>query len=357
MINSNKWWFTRISEKSKNESIKSINNNYFTQGARTKLVETKLSKIFKKPVIFTQNGTSAILMAILSLNLKKKDEIIVPNFGWIATVQPLALLGIKFKLLDVSKELPNINIETLKNKISKNTRAIIFVHFHGHTDNSVEISEFCKKKNIIFIEDACKAIMSKTRNNKLAGTLGDIGCFSTGMVSLLNSGYGGFIVINNKKYEKKLRLIKDHGIVRQNETYPLLGLNFKTSDILSSFLIAQIEKVYKKIDKLNKIYNMYMKIKNSKIRILSYKKNEIPLCIDLYCEKISKIKKIFKHHRIPFVGLHKPFNQAEFLKISSNKRFINSNKFYKNTIMPPCGPDQNIKIIKKTINLLNNCKI
>jgi perosamine synthetase len=357
MANSKRWWFTRISNASKKDAINSIKSNNFTQGPNTSLVESKLSKIFKKPIIFTQNGTSAILMAILSLDLKKNDEIIVPNFGWIATLQPLILLGIKFILIDISKDLPNINIETIKNKISRNTKVIIFVHFHGHTNNSFEISQFCKKRKIVFIEDACKAIMSKTENNKFAGTLGDIGCFSTGMISLLNSGYGGFIIVNNKKYEKNLRLIKDHGCIRSKEKYPLLGLNFKTSDILASFLSDQIDKISSKIDKLNKIYNMYKKIKNPKIKILSYKKNEVPLCIDLYSEKISKIKKIFRYHKIPFIGLHKPFNQVEFLKIPSNIKFINSERFYKKTIMPPCGPDQDIKIINKTIKLLNNCKI
>ncbi len=77
------------------------------------------------------------------------------------------------------------------------------------------------------------------------------------------------------------------------------------------------------------------------------------MCIDLFSKKISKIKKTLNKNNIPFMCLHKPFHEAEFLKFKKKPSFSNSDKFYKNSLMLPCGPDQNLKLIKKTIKILN----
>lgn len=353
-MNYNNWWFTKISNACKAESIKALKDNAFTQGKYTKLAENELSKIFKKPVVFTQNGTNAILLSLLALDLKKDDEVLVPNFGWIATLQPLVLIGVNFKLIDVDSKVPNINLENVKKNISKKTKAIIFVHFHGRMNFIDEISKFCKDKKLFLIEDSCKAINCK--RDKLAGTYGNFGCFSTGMISLLNSGFGGFIVINDKKYEKKIRMIKDHGCNRLNDTYPYLGLNFKTSDIYSSLIINQCKKknIEKKTNKIKKIYKLYKKISNPNISLMEYAKNEIPLCIDVYSPKINNLRKFLKKNKIPFCNLHRPFHESRFIKkaIKSSK-YKNSEIFFKNYLMLPCGPDQNLKLITKTIKLIN----
>ena len=265
------WWHTKISKFDKKELFKSVSNNLFTQGKIVTKVEKKLEQVFQRPVILTQNGTSAILMALMSLDLKKTDEVLIGNFGWIASVQPAAILNLNIKLVDVGPDVPNLTLKNIKKNISKRTKVIIFMHFHGHSNNIVEISKFCKEKKIILIEDSCKAFMSKDKNNRLAGTNGSFGCFSTGMISLISNGYGGFLVVNNKKYEKKIRLIKDHGCIRKKELYPHLGLNFKTSDYASSLLINQIDHLDVKVAKLKKIYSMYSKITNNNLIILKYR--------------------------------------------------------------------------------------
>lgn len=293
-------------------------------------------------------------MSLLALDLKKNDEVLVPNFGWIATLQPLVLIGVKFKLIDVDDKVPNINLKNIKKNITKNTKVIIFVHFHGRMNFIEEVSDFCKSNNLFLIEDACKAI--KCKKKKLAGTYGNFGCFSTGMISLLNTGYGGFIVVNDKKFEKKLRLIKDHGCLRHNDTYPYLGLNFKTSDIYSSLIIDQCKEknMNLKINKLRKIYNIYQKLSNRKIKLMKYSDKEIPLCIDVFSKKISLLKELLKKNNIPFCNLHRPFHETKFIqKKNSKSKFNNSVNFFKNYIMLPSGPDQNINLIKKTVNLIN----
>ena len=354
-MNNYSWWFTKINNSCKAKSIKALKDNSFTQGKYTYKAENALSKIFKKPVIFTQNGTNALLLSLMAIKLKKDDEVLVPNFGWIATLQPLAVLGIKFKLIDVDKAVPNININNIKKNISKKTKVIIFVHFHGRMNNIDEISKYCKDNKIILIEDACKAI--KCKRKKLAGTYGNFGCFSTGMISLLNSGFGGFIVVNDKKFEKTIRMLKDHGSNRSNDTYPYLGLNFKTSDVYSSLIIEQCneENLKKKIYKINKIYNLYKRINNPKIKLMTYSAGEIPLCIDVYSNSINKFRKFLKKNDIPFCNLHRPFHKSGFLKKKySDKHFYNSINYFKNYLMLPCGPDQSLKLINKTVKLIND---
>lgn len=98
----------------------------------------------------------------------------------------------------------------------------------------------------------------------------------------------------------------------QTKTHIILSVS---SDILSSLLIQQIKNINIKITKIKKIYSLYKKIENKNFKIIDYKNNEMPLCIDLYSDKILKIKKILKLNNIPYLNLHKPFDQAEFLNI------------------------------------------
>jgi dTDP-4-amino-4,6-dideoxygalactose transaminase len=264
-------------------------------------------------------------------------------------------MGIKFKLIDVDKKLPNINLLNIKNNISKKTKAIIFVHFHGRMRFIEEISEFCKKKKIFLIEDSCKAILCK-KNGKMAGTYGNFGCFSTGMISLINSGFGGFIVLNDKKFEKKIRMMKDHGSDRSNDTYPYLGLNFKTSDIYSSLIINQCKKknLRAKEKKIRTIYNLYKKISNPKVSLMEYDNEEIPICIDVISTDILDLRKFLKKNKIPFCNLHRPFHESKFLgKKFKPTNYKNSKYFFKNCLMLPCGPDQNLILVKKTVRLIN----
>jgi len=343
------WWNTNIGNIERKYVNNAFNKKYFSMGKITKELEKKLSKIHNcKYCIVTNIGTSALLLSVLSLELKKSDEILVPAHTWIATAQAASITGCKIRLIDVKKDSPVLNEQILEKKITKKTKVIIPVHFHGHACNMMIINKIAKKYRIHIIEDACKSMHVKY-NNKFLGTIGDLGCFSLGMVSLISAGYGGFILTNNNKLHKKLLILRDHGMTRiNNDKYLFNSLNFKYSDILSSIALGQIKKLKKKQQNLAKIYLLYKQgLKNLKKTKLLNNESTFPICIDVLTKNRNKLIDFLKKNNIDTSCFHPNLTEAKYLKIKGN--YPNSKFFSSKCFMPPCGPDQSIKYVKKTI--------
>tara|TARA_Y100001970_G_scaffold258688_1_gene338846 strand:- start:10677 stop:11756 length:1080 start_codon:yes stop_codon:yes gene_type:complete len=343
------WWNTKIDSIDFSNLKKAFFNKKFSMGSETIKLEKKLCKIHKaKYCIVTTSGTSALLLSILSLNLKKDDEIILPAHTWIATAQSSTITGNKIKLIDSKVNNPTLDENKIKKIINRKTKVIIPVHFHGHACKMDKILKIAKEKNLTIIEDACKAMHTKY-NNKYLGTWGDIGCFSMGMISLISSGYGGFILTNKKSIYEKLLILRDHGMTRKfKDKYLFNSLNFKYSDLLSSIALSQVNKIAIKEKKLKQIYQLYKKgIKNlNKTQILE-NKSKSPLCIDLVTKNRNQLKKFLHSRNIEISDFHPDLTNAYYLNTAKNLK--NSNYFSTHGFMPPCGPNQKINYVKKTI--------
>ena len=129
MIN---WWKTTLGKEEKKSLINSFNLKKISQGKKTQELEKRIAKEMKVPyVVVTNSGTSAIHISLLALGLKKNEEVILPNLTWIATAQPVISCGAKPILIDSKIDLPLINENLIEKKITKKTKGIIAVHFHG----------------------------------------------------------------------------------------------------------------------------------------------------------------------------------------------------------------------------------
>ncbi len=356
------WWNTRLDTEEKNSLLKTFKNKNFTSGKINLVLEKNLNKIFKTKYCITCNsGTSALIMSLLAIDIKPGDEIIVPNFTWIATANAAAILGAKIRLIDSKKDNPTLDENDIEKLINKKTKAIIAVNFHGRTCNYKKILSLGKKYKLNIIEDNCKGIAGKNGKKNL-GTWGVIGCHSLGMISLLPVGYGGFVVTNKKNLAKKLRFIRDNGVSRgiNNEKLLYLGSNFKLSGLLASLANSQVKKIKKKITLLKKIYYLYLNnLKNLKVKFLDIdiKKGEIPLCIDLFCKERTKLEKYLNFKGIKISKFHTNISESSLVSIKDKKnKFKNSYSFSKSGFMPPCGPGQKISDIKKVIKVINEWK-
>jgi perosamine synthetase len=179
------------------------------EGYLTKIFEKKISKIINvKHVIATTSGTISLFLALKSLDVKDKDEVLIPNITFAATANAVTLTGAKPVLVDVNKDNILIDINQLKKKISKKTKAIIAVHVSGRGSNIEELKKISKKYKIKLIEDAAEAFISKS-HKKYLGTFGDLGCFSFSPPKIITTGQGGVIVTNNTKLFKKILRIKE----------------------------------------------------------------------------------------------------------------------------------------------------
>ena len=155
-----------------------IKENNFIFGGSVKNLEAKLSNyIGSKYTITVGSGTDALLLSLMSLNLNKDDEIIIPSFSWLSVLEVVLLLGIKFRFADTSLENFNLDFKSLKESINKNTKVIISTSLFGRSVDLIELKKICKKNKIILIEDGAQNFGSKL-GNLSSLNIADLSCTS-----------------------------------------------------------------------------------------------------------------------------------------------------------------------------------
>ena len=352
------WWQVQFKQKDINSINRSIKSKHIGPGEETKKLEKKIKNLLKvKYCSMTTSGTAAIMLAIMTLGIKKGSEIIMPNRSWVSPANVLSFLGMKIKFIDMKKNSPIVDAELIRSKITKKTKLILLVHLNGRGGEVEKIKKITQKKNIFLIEDTSQAFMSKSNGNYL-GSFSDISAYSLSMGKLASSGQGGFITTNNKKYYSIFNRIKNNGLKNNFETnWSNFGLNFKYTDIQASFVIPQIERIKKNIEKIKKNYEfMYDKIKEMKHISLvesKVKDGEIPLYFECFSKKSKKIKKLLLKSGIPIRNAYPSLNK--FKRFNNTDEFPNSKYFEKNTFFLPSGIDvkKNLKAIIITLKKID----
>jgi len=198
-------------------------------------------------VIPCANGTDALQIAMMALDLKPGDEIITPSFTYIATTEVVALLGLKPVFVDVDPITFCMDIESLKKAITPKTKLIVPVHLYGHAAPMEEIMEIAKANNLFVIEDNAQAIgCDYTFSNgvtKKTGTIGHIGATSFYPSKNLGAfGDGGALCTNDKALADKMTMIANHG---QSARYyhDVVGCNSRLDSIQAAILNIKLKKL------------------------------------------------------------------------------------------------------------------
>ncbi len=233
------WWRTAIGEDERATILDSLARERISMGAVTAELEAELCRRLEVPyAVATTSGSVALMMALLALDIGPGDEVIVPTRTFIATAHAASLLGARVVLVDCGAESPNLDVERLAAHITDRTKAIIPVHLNGRAVDA-RVFEIARQRGLAVVEDAAQALYSRTPQGYL-GTLGDIGCFSFGMVKLTSTGQGGALVTRDEALYRRLVAIRNHG-VRDVVSHDYLGVggNFKFTDILASIGLWQ----------------------------------------------------------------------------------------------------------------------
>jgi len=236
-------------EKIKQEIDSSIqdvlNSAAFINGPQVKEFTANLSSYLGvKHVIGCANGTDALQIALMALGLKPGDEVISPDFTFIATVEVIALLGLKPVLIDAEPDTFNINPDKIRKAITSKTKAIVPVHLFGLCSNMKEILNIAHEYNLFVIEDNAQAIGGNYCDSSLkgkAGTLGDIGCTSFFPSKNLGCyGDGGAMMTNNDNLAERLRIITNHGskIKYHNDE---VGVNSRLDTLQAAILNVKLK--------------------------------------------------------------------------------------------------------------------
>ena len=157
------------------------------------------------------NGTAALHCACIASGIKPGDEVITTPLTFAASANCALYCGGRPVFADVNPETYNINPESIREKITDKTKAVVAVDFTGQAVENDEIRKICSEHGLIFIEDAAHAIATKYNGNQV-GTLADMTCFSFHPVKTVTGGEGGAIMTNNESFYKNLLLARSHGI-------------------------------------------------------------------------------------------------------------------------------------------------
>ncbi len=239
-----------------------VESGAFINGPQVKQFADELSRFLAcKAVIPCANGTDALQIAMMTCGFKPGDEVIVPAFTYVATVEVIALLGLKPVFIDVNKHDFNLDVLHLQKKLTKKTVGIVAVHLYGQCANMEEINLFAKHHNLLVIEDTAQAIGAeytfKNGSSSYAGTLGDIGTTSFFPSKNLGCfGDGGAILTNNKPLGVKAKMIANHG---QSKKYihDEVGVNSRLDTLQAALLIVKLKELMNFTERRRKVAYAY----------------------------------------------------------------------------------------------------
>jgi dTDP-4-amino-4,6-dideoxygalactose transaminase len=332
----------------------------------TKQFEDRFAEMSKsKFALACSNGTTAIELALKSLDVKGK-KVLIPSNTFFATSVAVTNAGASIELLDMEPKSFSIDYKDLERKLNPEIGAVIIVHIGGIISHDIKkIVSICKKHKVPLIEDAAHAHFSS--NGKYhAGTIGDIGTFSFFPTKVMTTGEGGMITTNNKKYYEKMKSLKnfgrdinDGGIIINPE-----GNNFKINEFTSLLGCIELDRVLDRIQKRTTLLERYkQKLKNTKYQVIGQDGEGIcanykaivttPIegdWLKQYCKE-RKITLTGEVYKIPIH--HQPLYKKQFTSVN----LPNTDYYCKHHICPPLYPELTLEEVDYICDVLKQAHI
>lgn len=290
-----------IGEKEKEYVLKALESGWVSSiGEYIDTFEKKFAKYCDtKFALTTSNGTTALHLALAAFGISSGDEVIVPDFTFVATANAVKYTGANVVFADIDKDSLCICVDSIKKLITKKTKAIIPVHIYGHPANMDEINNIAKENNLIVIEDAAEAHGAEW-NGKKVGGLGDVGIFSFYGNKIITSGEGGMITTNDENIYSRLRFLRDHAMSKEKRYWHTdIGFNYRMTNIQAALGLAQLESIDKFVDKKRFIYKWY---KDELSGIENIRLNyEHPLARNVYWMVCLELKDYSEEKRAEFM--------------------------------------------------------
>ncbi|MCC5612323.1 DegT/DnrJ/EryC1/StrS family aminotransferase [Nostoc sp. CHAB 5834] len=225
-----------------------IDATTFIKGPQVSSFEQQLATYLTIPhVVSCANGTDALQLAMMSLDLKPGDEVIVPAFTYIATAEVIALLGLKPVIIDVDPQTFTINQQLVDEAITPRTKLVVPVHLFGQCADMAGILQCCQAQGIAVVEDAAQAIGARYTfrdgTTCATGAMGDLGTTSFFPSKNLGCfGDGGAVFSASEVLARKVRMMASHGQARKYE-HELVGINSRLDSIQASILIEKLKNL------------------------------------------------------------------------------------------------------------------
>jgi len=359
------------------EVIKALKSPCLTQGSKIKEFEDAIcSYTGAKYAVVASNGTAALHLCMLVLDIKDGDEVITSPNTFLASSNCVLYAGGVPKFADIESETANISTEEIEKQITPNTKGIIPVHFAGQSCDMEKIKKIADKHNLFVVEDAAHAIGSEYKGTKVGSCkYSDMTIFSFHPVKTITTGEGGAITTNNKELYEKLLIFRSHGVTKNPKIltkndgfwyYEMheLGYNYRITDIQAALGISQIKRLDKFAKKRRQIVEWYKQAfaDDEKFSLLEEKEYSkacfhlCPLLIDFDKISISK-KELFNklienglNLQVHYIPVH---TQPYYKKLGFKEGdFPNAEEYYKKTISLPLYVDFNYSDVKHIVKII-----
>lgn len=342
----------------KDEFEEIFDSGWFTKG---KFVEAFRDEIKSytdaKYAYLTTSATTALTMALKVLQIKAGDEVVVSDFSFPATVNVVEEIGAIPIFADVSLETYNMLPGELESKITKKTKAVIFVDALGNPTGIHEIKKICKKHKIPLIEDGACAIGS-SENGVKCGSIADLTCFSFHPRKLLTTGEGGAITFNDDKYVDFIERKLNHGAVVNDGKFDFVdfGYNYRLPELQCVMGIKQFQKLDSIVKSRNAIREEYIKglivlgFKTQNVfKDVVFNVQSLVFTVPQDIDRDSLIKYLKENGIETTIGTYclsgTTYYKNKYSSVQPNSKYLEDN-----TITFPCYEDVNIEYIVQQVN-------
>lgn len=352
-------WISREDKKAVSEAL---NSRWLTGGPQTATFERLFANyVGTKYAVAVNSCTAALHLSMRALDVKAGDEVIVPDLTFAATANAPLFCGAKPVFADVDEKTFNISPNDVLEKITPKTKAIMPVHYGGQPCDMKEILEIAEDHKLFVVEDCAHSLGAKY-NGQQTGTFGTMGCFSFYPTKIITTLEGGIVTTNDEKIDKKLRLLREHGMNRtalERESgaswfYDIvdLGYNYRLTEPQAALGIAQLKRVDDGISRRIRVASYYTKqLGNRGFGIVTpYTAPKRSHIFHLYTIKIQKNllgisrNEVFKQlsdsgiqSSVHYTPLHLMSFYKQFLKEKSNN-FPVAEKIYTEILSLPLYP-------------------
>jgi dTDP-4-amino-4,6-dideoxygalactose transaminase len=348
-------------------------NHFSSNGIFTKQCEQWLRDNIKcKEALLVHSCTAALEMCAILLNIKKDDEVIIPSYTFVSTANAFVMRGGRPVFVDIDPTTCNIDPSNIEQAITKKTKAIVVVHYAGVSCDMDPIVAIAKKYKLYIIEDAAQAILSSYKGRPL-GSIGDLATISFHETKNVHCGEGGALIINNPKFIKRAKIIRDKGTNRdlfnqnmvKKYTWVDYGSSYGLSEINAAFLYGQLKQAKKITKKRLAIFKLYHKL----LENLEIKKLITRPTIPTYAKanghmyymlvknnKRDKLIRYLQLKKINTVFHYIPLHSSPFGKLKATTKSImhNTNMIANNLLRLPIHQSINILDTKRIANKILN---
>ena len=362
------------------KSIKEVlDSGWLTSGPKVKEFEQGFAEYIGRDqkVLAVNSATSGLHLALESIGLSKSDEVIIPSLTFTATAEVVSYFDAIPVLVDINPKTLCACIEQIKQSVTENTKAVIFVSMAGYPIDIEEIYIFCKEKGIYLIEDAAHAFSSIVRGKSIGKDTSHITVFSFYANKTITTGEGGMIVTSDEKLFKRMKLMRTHGLNRdvftrftknyKSWSYDIIeaGFKYNMSDINAAVGIEQLrlcDEFQKRREIIAKIYNKNLNKQEIKLPpeinkpgfihawhlyIIQFKKG--------YSAR-SKIIRMFEELNVGFSVHYTPLHKLTYWHKNSDKKnapFIHVDKYFDSCLSLPIFPLLSETDALRISNLIN----